>query len=235
MALVFAGRLSSSPSQRSTSVGPLFEGTCRTVIDMSDDANPTADQDEQSINYAVLESAVQDAQDQLHTAGEQIDDAFSADIADIRRRLEEIEDAVDDSQDDAYPKVLGIVPAQLDYIQRAVEILQEQAGEDVLDDVERSLEAVEEHTERSIIEKTKWYAEVDGNPEVFPQRGIQAHRLKKVGDVSGNSDDYTLYAVPTPTSTPDDKIAELPENNNTADLDEVGPYFLTEKAEGGVV
>ncbi|WP_259519829.1 hypothetical protein [Halanaeroarchaeum sp. HSR-CO] len=197
--------------------------------------NTPADQGEQSVNYAVVESAIQDAQDHLADAEEGIDNAFNDDLADIRRRLKQIENAVDESQDDEESQALGIVPAQLDYIQRAVEILQEQTGHDVLDDVERSLEAVEEHTERSTIEKTRWFAEVDGSPEVFSEKEVQAHRLKKVGDISGQSENYTLYAVPTPTASPEDKIAEFPADDNRADLVDVGPYFLTEKAEGGVV
>lgn len=213
---------------------PAVRGYIPNVIIMSRENMPD-DQGEQSINYAVLESAIQDAQDHLADAGAEIDNAFNDDLTDIRRRLEQIEDAVDESEDAGDSQALGIVPAQLDYVQRAVEILQEQVGEDILDALERSLEAVEEHTERSLIEKTEWYAEVDGNPEVFPQKEVQAHRLKKVGDIGGESDDYTLYAVPTPTATPEDKIAELPEDNNATDLEEVGPYFLTEKAEGGVV
>lgn len=175
----------------------------------------------------VLKQDIDDLRDEIPAA-------FKDDVDDIEDRVDTLDNAVDDHQDEEGENPLGPVPAELDYLQQTVENLGEQTDAESATNVSQGLEAVEEEFEVGPIKRSAWFALVDGIPEVYDERVVKARQLKEQGDVEGDTEQYTVRAVPSAGAELADSIASFPEDDQDVDLDEY-QFFLTEKTEGGVV
>lgn len=186
------------------------------------------------LDYDTTEEIIDLLEENLDALEDEIPEAFESDVEDIEDQLDKIDNAVDDAQDDEGENPLGPVPAYVDYLQRVTEILEQQTGADTVEDVDVTLEALEEQFEGVSIQQTAWYAEVDGVPGVYDRQIVEARALKQQGDVQGDTSEFTVKAVLTPAADLSDSVANFPEDSQDVDLEEF-TYFLTEKQEGGVV
>lgn len=200
----------------------------------SEQTPPEGGTAEAQLDYDRVEQIIDVIQDDLGELQDEIPGGFKEDVEDVKERVEDIEDAVDDAQDDEGDNPLGPVPAQIDYLQKTVDNLEEQVGGVSTSDVQEGLEALEEAFEGVAIDQTAWFAEVDDVPEVYQTQVVDAVQLKQQGDVQGNTEQFTVKAVPSSSADLSEAIANFPDDGNEVDLEEF-TYFLTEKAEGGVV
>ena len=96
------------------------------------------------LDYDNVEEIIDIVEDDLDTLEDEVLENFEADVEDIEDRLDDIDSAIDDAQDGEGENPLGPVPAQLDYVQRIAEIVEEETDLDSADDVEQGLESLEE-------------------------------------------------------------------------------------------
>lgn len=196
------------------------------------------DADEQvadQVSFDRIEETIDVIQDDLDDAEEEVSDDFAGDLDDIEDRVERINGSVDDAQDGEGENPLGSVPSTIDYTQTLADTIEDATGGDAIDRVADGLETLEEHFDGVSITRTKWFAIVNGFPEVYDTQTVSPDILKEQGDIDSDSDNYALHALPTPTSDIDESIATFPpEDDEPIDLDEY-QYFVTEKEHGGVV
>lgn len=204
---------------------------------MTNDSSPQGHDAQVSdqLEKELFQAALEETRDNLADARTQAPGVPDADFDDIDGRLAELADDADEAEDTGNPHILGAAPAQLDYVQSVTKNLQAQTDDnDALEAVEQSLEGAEEALDREYIIKSAWFAEVDDTPAVYNSAEQTARTLKQQGDIDGQTDDFTLHVVPSSDSDVDDAVAEYPEDNDTVDLGKYD-FFLTEKADGGVV
>lgn len=181
-----------------------------------------------------VEEIIDIVEDDLDSLEEEVPEDFEADVEDIEDRLDDIDNAIDDAQDGEGENPLGPVPAQLDYVQRVAEIVEEKTDLDSADAVEKGLESLEDAVDGVEVDQTAWFALVDGIPEVYESQVVTALDLKQQGDVQGSTDEFAVKAVPSSSADLSDAEANFPEDGQEVDLEKFR-YFLTEKTEGGVV
>lgn len=188
---------------------------------------------EQTFNYNPVEDAIDDAQAILRDVEDLADDRFDADVQDLRRRLEDIEDAVDEAQDTGDAAELGLVPAEVNYLQHAASNLAGQVsdGDDRLEDFTVAMEGVEDALSFGDIARTRWFAAVNDVPLVFDDRTVDQAALVRGGlgdDVDVGT--YTLEAYTSPVD--DDPDARYNRLDQEVDLGDYR-HFRTAADKGG--
>lgn len=199
------------------------------------DSNGRNESQTNNLAFDRIEDALSVVLTDLEEAEDGVPDAFEEDADDIEDHVRQIRGAIDDAQDEERANPLGPVPAYMDYAQTLADILEDETGSAAFDRISDGLEDVEDYFTGVKFSPTKWYADVNGIPDIYDDQEVSPTTLKRQGSIDGDPDDYTLYGLPTRSADIDESNVTIPpEDDEPVDLDEIR-HFKTEKEHGGVV
>jgi len=186
----------------------------------------------ESIDYEPLENTVDDAQDILGEV--EVAERFEPDKGDLETRLEEVEDAVDNAQDNEDVTIMSSVPAQVNYLQAAARNLADQVDDG--SDLQRfgtAVEGIQDALSDFTIERSRWFALVNGRPLIFNEQIVDANELIRGALDDVDPSDYTLEGYTSPAD--DDPEVQYARPEQDVDLRDYHVYRTARDKGGGPV
>lgn len=183
-----------------------------------------------------IENHVDDVQKRFDEARESVEEQYQPDLEHQEDHLEDVEDAIDDAQDGEGENPLGPLPATLNYLQHTAGRLAEQsdAAQTELDQYRIALEALEDALSFVEVERTRWFALVDGVPGLHTEPTPEAGELvRQSKGEDANVDRFTVRAY---TSEADDEPdATFTRPDEEADLEQYRHFRTEADKDGGPV